>query len=244
MNLIVQIGLLFCAVVGALSICVICVTLIQANASVHKILSLLDGIHFEHKKERHDDLKDRGAARQASSIFHKTVADVMKGCRDSIESIRSVVDEHSDHRRDTVEVRAPSVSGTFLLPNVRRRLRGPPDQGHPLAYRRRAPGGRSLSSYHRPARLVPCATERGRAGRRRVVPAAEPAAGAASATDPDRSAAPRANDDRIGGAGDLTHSSGGRASPDGATSRPGDFTLHESRRGARRGGYSFVWSAA
>jgi hypothetical protein len=102
MHIIVQIALLACALVGLGCACLISVTLIEANAGIRKLLAFLDGVHLDHRKEHHDGTKDRLATQQASSVFHKTMSDLLKGCRDSIDAIRSVVDEHSPHRRDTV----------------------------------------------------------------------------------------------------------------------------------------------
>ena len=47
-----------------------------------------------------------------TGAFHKTLIDTLRGCRDSIDAIREVTDELSNHRRETVEVKAS------LLPPV------------------------------------------------------------------------------------------------------------------------------
>ncbi|MFO0761270.1 MAG: hypothetical protein U0359_32625 [Byssovorax sp.] len=72
----------------------------EANKSLHRLLAFLDVVHVEHHKERRD-------AEVASSTFRKTLTDSIRGCRDSIDAIRSVTDELSEHRRETMELRAP-----------------------------------------------------------------------------------------------------------------------------------------
>ena len=71
----------------------------EANRNLHRLLAFLDGAHVEHRRTLQDD-------QVITSAFRKTMTDDLRGCRNSIDAIRSATDELSVHRRDTVELGA------------------------------------------------------------------------------------------------------------------------------------------
>lgn len=71
----------------------------EVSRGLHRLLVFLDGAHVEHKQQLREEQIATGA-------FHKTLIDTLRGCRDSIDAIRETTDELSNHRRETMEVKA------------------------------------------------------------------------------------------------------------------------------------------
>ena len=101
-------GLLLCAVVIAQGIRSIRARLGDLNAmtaeSTGGIRRLVEGVNearVEHRKNHQSD-------RQTDAARLMDLGNDLRGCRNSIDAIRTVADELSEHRRDTVEVRHPS----------------------------------------------------------------------------------------------------------------------------------------
>lgn len=106
MNIIIDLAILACLIA-----CAGCAYGIHKKTGegvqhLRRLLVFLDGVHIEHRGERRED-------RAASAVFRKTLTTDLRGCRDSIDAIRATSDELSEHRRETVEVRAPLSSAAL-----------------------------------------------------------------------------------------------------------------------------------
>ncbi len=100
MSTVLQLALLACAVILVVFAGKIHIRLTHLDTSLGKLLAFLDGVSVERRKEQQDE-------RNGSGIFRKTMVDVLMSCRSSIDAIRSVLDELSIPRRDTVEMQRP-----------------------------------------------------------------------------------------------------------------------------------------
>ncbi|MEO7330167.1 MAG: hypothetical protein ABI193_16450 [Minicystis sp.] len=101
MSLLVELLILAASVTCTVYVGAIHTRLGEANKGLHRLLRFLDGAHVEHRRERQGE-------QLATGTFRKILIDTVRGCRDSIDAIRSTTDELSDHRRETVEVRPSS----------------------------------------------------------------------------------------------------------------------------------------
>ena len=100
MGIIVQLALL-AGVIAAVAIAVkIHRRLGRLDTSLGKLLAFFDGAQTEVRKDLQEE-------RNAWGAFRKTTVDVLMGSRSSIDAIRSVMDELSAHRRDTMEMQRP-----------------------------------------------------------------------------------------------------------------------------------------
>lgn len=99
MSVVVDLVILATAILCAAAAGVLVRRVGEANQNLHRLLAFLDSAHVEHRRTRQDD-------QVILSAFRKTVTDDVRGCRNSIDAIRAATDELSEHRRETVEIRA------------------------------------------------------------------------------------------------------------------------------------------
>ena len=102
MGIIVQLALLACAIAAVAIAVKIHRRLGRIDTSLGKLLAFLDGAQTEARKDLQEE-------RNAWGAFRKTAVDVLMGSRSSIDAIRSVMDELSVHRRDTMEMQRPAA---------------------------------------------------------------------------------------------------------------------------------------
>lgn len=102
MGIIVQLALLACAFTVALFSVKLHGKVRRLEMNLGKLLVFLDRAHTERRRDLPEE-------RNGWRVFRKTSIDVLMSCRSSIDAIRSVLDELSTHRRDTVEMPRPAA---------------------------------------------------------------------------------------------------------------------------------------